>query len=158
MFISHCPSHAQAWHRKGHLKDDPNWLPLGPPGREAADRPGVFRYQRGYMAYAGAGNNSRGTQLILAYQKNKYLGAYVRTYVANRVAMLAHMLNGCTAALPHCRRWQPMGDPLWPGCGRRVLHRHRQLLHQVWREGLPGQNYEPRQRVFEGEFPRAGLH
>jgi peptidyl-prolyl cis-trans isomerase A (cyclophilin A) len=34
----------------------------------------VSRYQRGYMGYAGAGKNSRGTQLILAYQPNVALG------------------------------------------------------------------------------------
>ena len=32
------------------------------------------RFQKGYLAYAGAGNNSRGTQLILAYEDNPYLG------------------------------------------------------------------------------------
>lgn len=34
----------------------------------------VSRYQRGYMGYAGGGKNSRGTQLILAYQSNEALG------------------------------------------------------------------------------------
>lgn len=55
----------------GHLPDDPNWLPEGPSGRE---RNGTRRFQKGYMAYAGAGKNSRGTQLILAFKDNLYLG------------------------------------------------------------------------------------
>ena len=55
----------------GNLLDDPPWLPLGPPGREVA---GISRYQKGYLGYAGAGKNSRGTQLIMAFDSNKYLG------------------------------------------------------------------------------------
>ena len=51
--------------------DDPSWLPLGPSNRE---RDGVKRYQPGYLAYAGAGKNSRGTQLIVAFNENAYLG------------------------------------------------------------------------------------
>jgi peptidyl-prolyl cis-trans isomerase A (cyclophilin A) len=57
--------------KKGHLKDDPPWLPLGPTGREIN---GIKRFQRGYLAYAGAGKNSRDTQLIMAFQDNQYLG------------------------------------------------------------------------------------
>jgi len=34
----------------------------------------VKRFRKGYLAYAGAGKNSRGTQLILAFQHNEYLG------------------------------------------------------------------------------------
>ena len=56
---------------RGGLTDDPQWLPVGPPGREIN---GVARFQKGYMSYAGAGKNSRGTQLIMALQHNKYLG------------------------------------------------------------------------------------
>jgi cyclophilin family peptidyl-prolyl cis-trans isomerase len=61
------PSVQAKWHRKGNLIDDPSWLPLGPENRE---RNGIKRFRRGYMAYAGAGKNSRGTQLILAFQDN----------------------------------------------------------------------------------------
>lgn len=46
-------------------------MPLGPAGREIN---GTTRYQKGYMSYAGAGKNSRGTQLIMALDNNKYLG------------------------------------------------------------------------------------
>lgn len=57
--------------KKGNLKDDAPWLPLGPPGREVN---GVKRFQKGYLAYAGAGVNSRGTQLIMSFEDNLYLG------------------------------------------------------------------------------------
>ena len=101
------PALHNAYRKKGNLKDDPSWLPLGPTNRrrevlshqlsitgatgttnqhrdilypgETVQRVGskwvnVSRYQRGYMGYAGAGNNSRGTQLILAFQPNVMLG------------------------------------------------------------------------------------
>lgn len=48
-------------------------LPLGPSGREIN---GTRRFQKGYLAYAGAGKNSRGTQLILAFEDNLYLGTH----------------------------------------------------------------------------------
>jgi hypothetical protein len=35
---------------------------------------GTRRFQKGYLAYAGAGKNSRGTQLIMAFESNLYLG------------------------------------------------------------------------------------
>jgi cyclophilin family peptidyl-prolyl cis-trans isomerase len=57
--------------KHGNLPDDPQWLPAGPPGREIN---GVRRFQKGYFAYAGAGKNSRGTQLIVAFEDNLYLG------------------------------------------------------------------------------------
>jgi len=57
---------------KGGLKDDPQWLPAGPPGRKNAK--GIERFRQGYLSYAGAGKNSRGTQLILAFKNNLYLG------------------------------------------------------------------------------------
>lgn len=41
----------------GSLRDDRNWLPEGPKHRQNAD--GVRRFARGYLAYAGAGPNSR---------------------------------------------------------------------------------------------------
>jgi hypothetical protein len=37
-------------------------------------RAGTARFQKGYLAYAGAGKNSRGTQLIMSFQDNLYLG------------------------------------------------------------------------------------
>ncbi len=57
---------------KGGLPDDPQWLPAGPPGRENAQ--GVKRFRKGYLSYAGAGKNSRGTQLFIAFEDNAYLG------------------------------------------------------------------------------------
>lgn len=59
------------FHRKGNLIDDPQWLPSGPPGRVINGRK---RFKKGYIAYAGGGINSRGTQLILAYEDNEGLG------------------------------------------------------------------------------------
>ena len=54
--------------RNGHswpsLKDDPPWLPHGPKYR--SDASGGQRFKTGYMAYAGAGSNSRAQQLIVA--------------------------------------------------------------------------------------------
>jgi hypothetical protein len=41
---------------KSNIKDDPNWLPEGPKYRENAD--GVKRFAKGYLAYAGGGENS----------------------------------------------------------------------------------------------------
>jgi len=59
------------FHKLGNLPDDPPWLPLGPSGREIN---GTKRFQKGYLAYAGGGKNSRGTQLIMAFEDNLYLG------------------------------------------------------------------------------------
>jgi cyclophilin family peptidyl-prolyl cis-trans isomerase len=56
---------------KDTLPDDPNWLPEGPQFREVD---GVKRFAQGYLAYAGAGKNSRDLQFIIAIQSNKYLG------------------------------------------------------------------------------------
>ena len=65
------PEVHKLYHSYGNLKDDPSWLPLGPSGRKIN---GVTRYQKGYLGYAGAGQNSRGTQLIMAFENNEYLG------------------------------------------------------------------------------------
>lgn len=65
------PKVQRAFHRKGNLLDDPPWLPLGPSGRK---RGNIKRFQRGYLAYAGGGNHSRSTQLILAYEDSLHLG------------------------------------------------------------------------------------
>lgn len=55
-----------------NLKDDPNWLPEGPTHR--TNELGVKRFSKGYLAYAGAGKNSRGNQLIVALANNEGLG------------------------------------------------------------------------------------
>lgn len=47
---------------------------LSPTLLSALFRAGTKRFQKGYLAYAGAGKNSRGTQLIMAFQDNLYLG------------------------------------------------------------------------------------
>lgn len=65
------PAVHKRYRAMGNLPDDPNWLPEGPKGREIN---GTTRFQKGYLAYAGAGKNSRGTQLILALANNLYLG------------------------------------------------------------------------------------
>lgn len=71
MLLEGDPKVHQIYHSYGNLKDDPSWLPLGPPGREIN---GIKRYQKGYLGYAGAGKDSRGTQLIMAFEDNPYLG------------------------------------------------------------------------------------
>ena len=53
---------------KKSIPDDPNWLPEGPDHRE--NKLGVKRFQKGYMAYAGAGVASRDIQLIVALKDN----------------------------------------------------------------------------------------
>jgi len=50
------------------MKDDPPWLPLGPDHR--SNSVGVKRFPKGYLAYAGAGPNSRSNQLIVALSDN----------------------------------------------------------------------------------------
>ena len=60
--------------KKSHpLKDDTNWLPEGPEHRidPVTKRK---RFQRGYLAYAGSGTNSRDVQFIVALQDNGPLG------------------------------------------------------------------------------------
>jgi cyclophilin family peptidyl-prolyl cis-trans isomerase len=57
------------------IPDDPNWLPEGPTHRDNSI--GVKRFNRGYMAFAGArnaANGSRGAQLIIALADNGPLG------------------------------------------------------------------------------------
>jgi cyclophilin family peptidyl-prolyl cis-trans isomerase len=54
------------------IQDDPNWIPEGPKHR--VNSIGVKRYNTGYMAYAGSGNNSRSNQLIVALDNNGPLG------------------------------------------------------------------------------------
>jgi peptidyl-prolyl cis-trans isomerase A (cyclophilin A) len=44
--------------------DDPPWLPLGPTHRQNEN--GIKRFAKGYLAYAGAGPNSRGNQFIVS--------------------------------------------------------------------------------------------
>lgn len=60
----------KSWNKKVWLPDDPSWLPLGPTNRKIN---GIKRFQKGYLAYAGAGKNSRGTQLIMAFEDNEFL-------------------------------------------------------------------------------------
>ena len=50
------------------LEDDPNWLPEGKDHRK--NDLGVARFQRGYLAYAGAGPKSRNLQFIVALTDN----------------------------------------------------------------------------------------
>jgi peptidyl-prolyl cis-trans isomerase A (cyclophilin A) len=55
------------------LQDDPNWLPSGPTYRIDPITQ-IRRFNRGYLAYAGAGPNSRDVQFIVALQDNGPLG------------------------------------------------------------------------------------
>lgn len=58
---------------KNTLKDDPNWLPEGPNHRiDPISK--IKRFNRGYLAYAGAGKHSRDIQFIVALQDNGPLG------------------------------------------------------------------------------------
>ncbi|KAL7446300.1 hypothetical protein ACHAXM_010380 [Skeletonema potamos] len=54
------------------LQDDKNWLPEGPAHR--TNELGVKRFSKGYLAYAGAGKNSRSNQFIVALNDNERLG------------------------------------------------------------------------------------
>jgi len=49
---------------RSSMEDDPNWLPEGPTHRQNED--GVKRFAKGYLAYAGAGPNSRSNQFIVS--------------------------------------------------------------------------------------------
>ena len=62
------PAEKRQWYPA--IKDDPNWLPEGPTGRV---RNGRKRFPKGYLAYAGGGIHSRGTQLIVALADNDRL-------------------------------------------------------------------------------------
>lgn len=46
------------------MDDDPNWLPEGKAHKQ--NEKGVRRFAKGYLAYAGAGPNSRGQQFIVS--------------------------------------------------------------------------------------------
>lgn len=59
-------------YRGRSLIDDPNWLPQGEKYR-FHDK-GVNRFAKGYLAYAGSGENSRDVQLILSLHDNRPLG------------------------------------------------------------------------------------
>ena len=54
------------------IPDDPNWMKEGPDYR--TNSAGVKRFAQGYLAYAGAGKDSRGIQLIVSLQSNPRLG------------------------------------------------------------------------------------
>ena len=58
---------------KNTLPDDPNWLPEGPTHR-TDPLTNIKRFNRGYLAYAGAGKHSRDIQFIVALQDNGPLG------------------------------------------------------------------------------------
>mmetsp|Transcript_28307 Transcript_28307/g.41820 ORF Transcript_28307/g.41820 Transcript_28307/m.41820 type:complete len:296 (-) Transcript_28307:800-1687(-) len=51
---------------RSSMQDDPNWLPEGPTHRENEN--GIKRFSKGYLAYAGAGSNSRGNQFIVSLE------------------------------------------------------------------------------------------
>lgn len=55
------------------IPDDPLWLPTGPGNRFSSDGK-IKRYPKGVLTHAGAGNNSRGVQLVLTLKPNKFMG------------------------------------------------------------------------------------
>jgi len=76
------------------IEDDPNWLPEGPKKRE--NKQGVKRFARGYLAYAGSGKNSRGTQLIVALKENGPLAGgspWVRKFCVFVCEILSVLIN-----------------------------------------------------------------
>ena len=62
------PSLAKAF--GGGFPDDPSWLPHGPKHWKVG---GVERFAKGYLAYAGAGPNSRGNQFIVSLAPSERL-------------------------------------------------------------------------------------
>ena len=60
-----------AKYRHDRIKDDPNWLPEGKTHR--TNKHGVKRFPRGYLAYAGAGPNTRRNQFIVSLQDSPLL-------------------------------------------------------------------------------------
>jgi len=62
------PSLAKAF--GGSFPDDPSWLPHGPKHWKVG---GVERFAKGYLAYAGAGPNSRGNQFIVSLAPSERL-------------------------------------------------------------------------------------
>ena len=60
--------HWNSQYGENRLLDDTNWLPEGPKHRQ--NDKGVQRFAKGYLAYAGAGRNSRTNQFIVALRDN----------------------------------------------------------------------------------------
>lgn len=56
--ISGDPVMHKLWSQKGTIKDDPQWLDLSEPKR----------MKRGYVSFAGGGENSRGTEFFFAFR------------------------------------------------------------------------------------------
>ena len=83
------PEILKEWNAKGHLQDDPSWLPLGPSNRKVD---GITRYQRGYMAYAGAGKNSR--CILIHSHIHKYTQIYAHTYIHTYIHIHTHKYIG----------------------------------------------------------------
>ena len=52
--LAGAPNLQKRYNDMGSLVDDPSWLPFGPTHRRHGSR---FRYQKGYLGYAGAGKN-----------------------------------------------------------------------------------------------------
>ena len=56
-------------------------------------------YFVGYLGYAGSGKNSRGTQLIMAFQDNKYLGGTFLIYSFQRFSQRSQNFSFFTSSL-----------------------------------------------------------
>ncbi len=92
------------FNQRGTIKDDPSWLPLGPHNR-LNNATGIYRYQKGYIAYAGSGKDSRLTQLIMAFEDNKYLGKG---------------FSLCIIVTSY-RWWKSLGGTIWAALWRGIL-------------------------------------
>ena len=71
--IAGIPSETERYSGPQHkMTDDPNWLPEGPTHR--TNELGVKRFAKGFLAYAGAGPNTRGVQVSAVYMfREKYI-------------------------------------------------------------------------------------
>ena len=54
------PAVGRKWRAAGSVRDDPQWLP--------ADGDPEARFKRGLLSFAGAGANSRATEMFLAFK------------------------------------------------------------------------------------------
>ena len=64
--IAGIPSETERYSGPQHkMIDDHNWLPEGPTHR--TNELGVKRFAKGFLAYAGAGPNTRGVQVSVVY-------------------------------------------------------------------------------------------
>ena len=67
------PAVGRKWRAAGSVRDDPQWLP--------ADGDPEARFKRGLLSFAGAGANSRATEMFLAFKvPSAYYYYYLSSY------------------------------------------------------------------------------